>query len=133
MKGERPFFTFLSSNPGAMFLVAIGVFLGSAVVVTRQYVASGRLLSHHFRRAAVISLAIVALLFLIIEMTLRANSISLQENDVLWGTKLRPLNWSKVAQHHQELIQHPSGDLSYLVHDDFLGWTVGTNREKANT
>jgi len=133
MKGERPFFTFLSSNPGAMFLVAIGVFLGSAVVVARQCVASGRLLSHHFRRAAVISLAIVALLFSIIEMTLRANSLSLQENDVLWGTKLRPLNWSKVAQHHQELIQHPLGDLSYLVHDDFLGWTVGSNREKANT
>src|SRR6476659_3031427 len=133
MKGERPFFTFLSSKPGLMFLVAIGVLLGSGVVVTHHYFANARTRTHHFRRLAVISLLTVALFLFIVEITLRVNTINSQENEVLLGTVLRPLNWSKIALHHRELTYHPSGELSYLVHDDFLGWTVGPNRGKADT
>ena len=132
MKGERPFFTFLSSKPGVTFLVAIGVLLGAGVVITRHYFASAGTLTRHFRRVALISLLTVTLLLLIVEITLRTNTISSQENEVLLGTVLRPLNWPKVALHHRELIYHPSGELSYLVHDDFLGWTVGPDRAKAD-
>jgi len=132
IKGERPFFIFLSSKPGVIFLVAIGVLLGAGVVITRQYLASARTLTHHFCRVAVISLLTVTLFLLIVEITLRANAISSQENEILLGTVLRPLDWSKVALHHRELISHPSGELSYLVHDAFLGWTVGPDRAKAD-
>ena len=132
MKGERPFFTFLSSKPGVTFLVAIGVLLGAGIVITRHYLASAGTLTHHFRRVALISLLTVTLFLLIVEITLRTNTISSQENEVLLGTVLRPLNWSKVALHHRDLIYRPSGELSYLVHDDFLGWTVGPDRAKAD-
>ena len=132
MKGERPFSPFLSSKPGVTFLVAIGVLLGAGVVITRHYFASAGTLTRHFRRAALISFLTVTLLLLIVEITLRTKTISSQENQILLGTVLRPLNWPKVALHHRELIYHPSGELSYLVHDDSLGWTVGPDREKAD-
>ena len=130
MKGERSFSTFLSSKPGIVFLFAIGLLLLAGAVITYQYLATARSLIRHFRSIAMINLVTVALLLLTREVSLRANSVSSHEGEVLFGTVLRPLNWSKVALHYRELIDHPSGELSYLVHDDMLGWTVGPYRRK---
>jgi hypothetical protein len=133
MKGDRPFLTFLSSKPGVGFLVAIGLLLVSGVVVTRLSFASAGLRIHYLGRFALISLLIVTLFLLIVEISLRAISISSQEKEILLGTVLRPLNWSKVASRHRELIAHPSGELTYVVPDNLLGWTVGPDRVNADT
>jgi hypothetical protein len=132
MKAERSFPTFLASKPGIVFLLAIGLLLLAGAVITYRYLASARLHISHFRSIVMINLVITALLLLTVEITLRVNSVSSQEGEVLFGTVLRPLNWSKVALHYRGLVDHQFGQLSYLVHDDTLGWTVGPNRQKVD-
>src|SRR4026208_2205548 len=108
MKGERSFSTFLSSKPGVVFLLSIGLLLMAGAVITYQYLATARVLSRYFPSIAIINLVTIALLFLTLEVGLRANSISSHQGEVLFGTVLRPLNWSKVALYYRELIDHQS-------------------------
>lgn len=132
MKGERSFLTFLSSRPGVLFLVAIGAALGSVALIVYLLSSRARIPAHQFARTALISVITMALLFSIFEIALRASSINLKDREVLFGTELRPLNWSEIALRHRALTQRAAGDLSYLVHDGFLGWTVAANRVKAD-
>ena len=132
MKAERSFPTFLASKPGIVFLLAIGLLLLAGAIITYQYLATPQLHMRHLRSIVIINLVTTALLLLTVEITLRAKSVSSQEGEVLFGTVLRPLNWPKVALHYRGLIDHQSGQLSYLVHDDTLGWTVGPDKKKVD-
>jgi len=128
MKGERSFPVFLSSKPGVVFLAAVGLLVAAGAVTIYVYLINARVLARSFGSIAIINVLAVTLLLVTLEITLRAYSVSSSAGDILFGIVLKPLDWSKVAMHHRELIR----ELSYVVHDDVLGWTVSPNKQRAD-
>jgi hypothetical protein len=128
MKGERSFPVFLSSNPGLVFLAAVGLLVAAGAVIIYEYLTHARVLARSFGSIVMINLVAVTLPVVTLEITLRTFSVSSSAGDVIFGIVLKPLDWSRVAMHHRELI----GGLSYVVHDDVLGWTVSPNKQRAD-
>jgi hypothetical protein len=132
MKGDRPFAVFLSSNPGVVFLVTIAVSLIAGAVIIHQYLASKRSPSSRFSLIVMMNLVTVIVVLMTGEITIQKKSVSSIEGETLFGTVLRPKDWDKVALYYREITHQASGDLSYLVNDDLLGWTVGPNKQSAD-
>jgi hypothetical protein len=132
IRGERPFVVFLPSKPGMVFLLAILAFVITGAITTGQYLAYKRAPSRHFHLLLTMNLVTVLLMLATGEMVIRIVSRSSIEGETLGGAVLRPKNWETLARHYRELIDRVGGDLSYLVYDDLMGWTVGANRRSAN-
>jgi hypothetical protein len=132
MKGERPFGVFLSSKPGMVFLLAIAVSVITGVVIVRQYRISKLSRSSHFLLMVKMNLVTALLVVIITEITLRISSQSSKDGETVGSTVLKPKNWEKVALWYKKFADRASGPLSYLVYDDFLGWTLGPNRRSAD-
>ena len=132
MKGDRPFAIFLSSNPGMGFLLAIAAFLIVGAVIIHQYLASKRSSSRHFRLIVMMNLVTVILILITGEFAVRAGSRSSDQGEKIGRVELMPKNWETVARHYRQLLDQVGGDLSYLVYDDLMGWTVGPNRRSAD-
>lgn len=45
---------------------------------------------------------------------------------------LRPKSWTTVSAEYRKLPEQASGGLTYLEHDDVMGWRVGRNKRSAN-
>jgi hypothetical protein len=129
-KGDRPFLVFLSSNPGVMLLVAIAVFFITGSAIIHLYLASGR----SSRFSWIVKINVTAMMFVLVtaEIIIRVKSGSSNEGEILLKRVLLPKNWEKVALHHRQLIEQRPGDLSYVVNDDLLGWTIAPNKQSAD-
>ena len=133
MKGDRSFAAFLPSKPGIVFLLAIGTLVIAGVVIIHQYLAHKRSSSSQFSLLVTMNLVTVILMIVTGEIVIRAASRSSVEGETVGGVVLRPKSWEMVAQHYRQLIDRVGGEqLSYLVYDDLMGWTVGPNRRSAN-
>jgi hypothetical protein len=71
------------------------------------------------------NLVTVVLILITGEIAIRAGSRNSQEGEQIGSVLLRPKNWDAVVLHHRQLLDRLGGDLSYLVYDDLMGWTVG--------
>jgi len=132
MKGERPLQLFWPSKPGIVLLLAIAVFVFSAGALISQYLANRQSPSRHLHLLVSMNLVTVLLMVAIGEIATRLLSRSSIEGDTLGGVVLKPKSWERLARHYRELIDRAGGDLSYLVYDDLMGWTIGPNRRSAN-
>ena len=66
------------------------------------------------------------------ELIVRAGSLPSPYGDVFANRPLNPKSWDKVKLRYQQHIEKADGDLSYIVYDSQLGWTVGLDRHSAN-
>jgi hypothetical protein len=78
------------------------------------------------------NLVTVFLILITGEIAMRIVTRSSPEGETLGSTVLRPKNWETFALHNRKLLERGAGDLSYLVYDNLMGWTVGPNRRSAN-
>ena len=125
MKGDRPFAVFLPSKPGIVFLLALAFVVAGAVII-HQFLAHKRSSSSQFSLLVTMNLVTLMLILVTGEIALRAASRSSVEGETVGGVVLRPKSWETFAQHYRQLIDRAGGeDLSYLVYDDLMGWTVG--------
>lgn len=132
MKGERLFTTFLSSRPGVVLVCAgVTLFLSGAVIV-RRYLGNKQVPSRQFPFIVTMNLVTVLLMLLSGELTIRALTRPSLEGEVLGKQDLVPKNWHAVAHRNRQLLDKAGERLTYLVYDDRLGWTVGSNRRSAN-
>jgi hypothetical protein len=130
--GDRALASSLGSTPGIGFVVALLAFLAAAAVIARRYRLSRRLGSRSFVFTAAMNLITVALIFIPAEIAVRLLSRDVSDTAMLLETPLPPRNWEKAAAINLEILDKASGDLSYLVYDETLGWTVGRDRSGAN-
>src|SRR6478736_4716947 len=132
MKGDRPFAVFFSSRPGAVFLLAVAGIAAAGAVIVQQFLAHRRSRSGHFPMVVAMNLVTLMLILVSGEIAIRAASRSSPEGERVGSAVLKPKNWEAVVQHYRQVIDRAGGDLSYLVYDDLMGWTVGPNRRSAN-
>ena len=129
---ERPFSTWISSAPGVAFLVAFVLSLATLVWIGRQYVRSRRARSRRFGLVVAMNLVTLVLILVPVEIGLRLFSRDAPDAPTFFYTVLLPRSWERAVTHNRQLLEKAAGDLSYLVYDEALGWTVGANRRGAD-
>ena len=129
---ERPFSTWILSAPGVAFLVALVLSLATLVWIGREYVRSRRSESRWFGLMVAMNLVTLALILIPVEIGLRLLSRDAADAPTFFYTVLLPRSWERAVTHHRQLLDKAAGDLSYLVYDEALGWTVGPNRRGAD-
>jgi hypothetical protein len=132
--GDRSLASSLGSMPGIAFVVALIAFLAAAAIIARRYLLSRRLNSRSFGFTAAMNLITVALIFIPVEIAIRVLARDASDAAIFQSTDvvLYPRSWEKAAAVNREILEKASGDLSYLVYDQTLGWTVGRDRSGAN-
>jgi hypothetical protein len=132
--GDQSLASSLGSTLGIAFVAALLAFLAAAAIIARRYRLSRRLASRSFVFTAAMNLITVALIFIPVEIAVRLLSRSASDTAVFLSTDtvLYPRSWEKAAAINREILDKASGDLSYLVYDETLGWTVGRDRSGAN-
>src|SRR5688572_20241269 len=133
LKGERPFGVFLSSKPGLVFLLAIAVLLVAGAFIICQYWTSKRSQSSHFRLIVTMNLITVILIFITVEISPRLISHSVTEGEAVSNIVLVPKKWDNIASYFREYLTQGSRPYSYVVYDDLIGWTIGSNRRSADS
>jgi hypothetical protein len=129
--GDRALGDWLLTAPGLALAVASLVSVAVLGILVRQYLrqrASGQSVF-----ALVVAMNMVTLLFILVplEIALRALSERNADSRALGGRTLLPRSWEQAASHNLRIFTKASGDLTYLVYDDTLGWTVGPSRRNA--
>jgi hypothetical protein len=132
MKGERPFTVFLSGTPGIVFLCAIAVFFLTGGIMVHLYLASRRSQFPRFRLIVMMNIVTVILIVATSELIVRVGSQHSPYGEVFANRPLNPKNWKRIKSRYQQHVEKADGDLSYIVHDSQLGWTVGPERRSAN-
>jgi hypothetical protein len=131
IKGQRPFATFLSSNPGGLFLMAVAGALPAGAMIVWQYLVSKRTPSRHFRLIVTMNLVTVLVILITGEIAIRIVTQSTPKHEILGNIVLKPRHWKAVASHYRQVLDQAAGFLSYLVYDDLMGWTVGPHRRSS--
>ncbi len=131
-KGNESLGVFISSPSGLIFLGASVVILVAGGCILHIYRAHRRSPSRYFRLIVAMNLVTVLLFMAAGELVVRAGSRIYGDGEVFGQIALKPKNWDLTRRHYRELIEKASGDLSYLVYNDRMGWSVGPNRRSAN-
>ena len=132
MKGERSFEAFLSSRPGLAFLFTVFTFLVSSAGIIHMYLDRKRLQLRHFHLIVTMNLVTVLLILVTSEVAMRLLCRPSPQGETLGSMVLAPKNWGGVARANRQLLDEAATRLSYLIYDDLMGWTVGSNRKSAN-
>ena len=127
-KGDRTFVPWLLTAPGLAFVVALLVAIAVFGFIGRQYVRHRASGARSF--GFVVGMNVVTLAFILIptEIALRLVTGHTADARVFGDRTLLPRSWERAAAHNLRIFAQASGDLTYLVYDETLGWTVGPSR-----
>jgi hypothetical protein len=130
--GDRSLASSLGSTPGIGFVVALLAFLAAAAIIARRYQLSRRLDRRGFVFTAAMNLITLALMFIPAEIALRLLSRGTSDTAIFLDTVLLPRSWETTAAINRQILDKASFDLSFLVYDETLGWTLGRDRSSEN-
>jgi hypothetical protein len=130
--GDQSLVSALETTPGIGFVVALLAFLAAAAIIARRYLRGGRRGTRSFVFTAAMNLITVALIFIPVEVAIRLSSHSASDTVLFLDRVVAPRSWEKAVAVNREILDKASGDLSYLVYDETLGWTVGADRSGGN-
>lgn len=131
-RGERSLLAWISSAPGMAFCAAILLLVGAVTWVSVQWFRRRRLASRSFALILAMNIITVGSIVIPFEVAIRLLAEDTSDGKVVFHTVLLPRSWDKATTHYREVLQRASGDLSYLIYDASLGWTVGPNRRSGN-
>jgi hypothetical protein len=132
MKGERAIEVFILSAPGLAFLCAgITVLLAGAVII-RLYLAHKRSPSHTFHLIVAMNLVTLLLILVAGEMAVRIGSHVYMDGEAFGKIALKPKSWEATRLYYLNLTKRASDDLSYIVYDAHMGWSIGPSRRSTN-
>jgi hypothetical protein len=132
MKGDSPFDVFILTKPGLVFLCAAIVFLIAGVGIFNLHLANRHSPSRYFRLIVGMNVVTVLVILVIGEMAVRAGVRSHLDGEAFGKVALVPKNWKMTKDRYRNLLEKADGDLSYLVYDERMGWSVGPRRHSAN-
>jgi len=130
--GGKPILSFLASRPGLFCLVAFPILVASSAVIVHQYRMSRRTGSRQFGLVVMMNLVTVLILLTVGELAIRVFSFQTTEGLVFMNISLLPRSWGDVVVRNHEILKRASTNDPYLVYDDLMGWTIGSNRRSAD-
>jgi hypothetical protein len=130
-KGDRDLGSWLLTTPGLAFGVAVLLAVAALAVIGREYLRHRAAGARTFGLAVAMNLLAVAFIVIPTEIALRAVAGTTADARTFRDRTLFPRSWEKAAEHNRRIFAKASGDLTYLVYDETLGWTVGSSRRNA--
>ena len=127
--GEKPFTALLTGRYGPFFLAGLLGVLGFTVYLVTRYRGTRTGQRREFWLTVAMNIATVALAFLSGEAIVRLLASPTPAGPTFLNTILLPRSWNAMLARNRELLQRAPSNISYLVPDDLLGWTVGPNRQ----
>jgi hypothetical protein len=131
-KGDRALGVWILTTPGMTFVAATLAALVGIALIGRQYFRQRESASRTFEFVVAMNLITLAFILVPTELALRAFAQDTPDSRSIGGRTLFPRSWEQAAEHNLRISEKASKDLSYLVYDDTLGWTVGRSRRSAN-
>jgi hypothetical protein len=131
-KGDRPLVMWIGSTPGIAFCVGTILLIATLTWLSLQWKKRRSSGSRRFGFVLAMNLITVTLIVIPLEVAVRLLARDTADGKVLFQTVLLPRSWEKAKTHYRQVLQKASGDLSYLIYNDSLGWTVGPNRRSGN-
>ena len=127
----RPFAAWPSLSAGLALFAGAGVLVGALALIGRAYVRRTSAGSRGFGFTVAMNVITVALVLIPFEIALRLLSRESADAPIFGDALLLPRSWDKAVAHYRQLDE-TAGILAYLVYDESLGWTVGTNRRSGD-
>ncbi|MGQ0811834.1 MAG: SGNH/GDSL hydrolase family protein [Nitrospiraceae bacterium] len=124
--------SFLTSLPGVACLAALLILCVSITVIFHRLRYSLRAGSRLTLLTLIMNLVVVVLLCLACELTIRFLSVQTTMGAVIGDTLLPPREWRDVAVHYSGILRKAASRDTFLVYDDMLGWSPGSNRRSEN-
>jgi hypothetical protein len=131
-KNALPLAAFLETRTGIATAAAAVVTLASGIVIVRSWVRLHGAAGREFQLTLAMNLLTVALATGLIELAARVFTRRVLESDMLAGVALLPRSWERTVERYRDVITRAAGDLTYLVYDRDLGWSVGPGRASSN-
>lgn len=127
-KGDRAFGSWVLTTPGLAFVGALLVTVAAFGFIGREYLRHRTSGGRSFGLVVGMNLVTVAFILAPAEIALRLVTGHTADARTFGDRTLLPRSWEKAANHNLQIFAKASGDLTYLVYDDTLGWTVGPSR-----
>lgn len=132
-RGGLPLAAFLGTRTGIGTALAGALALVSAAAIGRAYVRSRRGTGREFRLTVAMNLLTVTLVAGVAEIAARVLTRRVRDTAVLLGMELRPRNWRWTVERHRDVLSRAGGQLTYMVYDRDLGWSLGASRASADS
>jgi hypothetical protein len=130
--GDIPFSADLLTTAGLAFVAGTTLLVLTLGFIVRACIRRRSTWFSSCALAIATNLATLALVLIPSEIALRVLSRHSRDVPVVLDTVLLPRNWNMAVTHYSQVLDQPRGELSYLTHDDVLGWTVAPNRRSTN-
>ena len=131
-KGGRTLSMWLVSAPGIAFVIGAILLIAALAWIILQWANHRASASRSFGLMMMMNIITIALIAIPFEIGIRLLARDTSDGTAVFQTVLLPRSWEKATTHYRQVLHKASGDLSYLVYNDTLGWTVGPNRRSAN-
>jgi hypothetical protein len=130
--GEPSFSTFLVSRAGLLFVMLLVVAVASSTIILRRFIQSWAAGPRYVIKRTACYLFLPLLLLAFTECAVRLRAVESPWGTYLGQVLLYPREWDSIVAQNRKILERMKDEQSYLVMDDLLGWTVGSNRRSAN-
>ncbi len=130
--GEPSFSTFLMTRAGVLFMMLLVVAVASSTIILRRFIRSWTAGPRYVIKRSALYLLLPFLLLTVMELTVRLRAVETPWGTYLGKVLLYPREWDSTVAQNRKILRRMEAEQSYLVMDDVLGWTVGSNRRSAN-
>lgn len=128
VEGKPSLSAFLVSRPGLVSLMLAFVISALVILVIRQCRLTTREGSRKWVLAIAMNVVVLITVLLVMEIGLRVVALPNKLGENLGGKLLYPKQWARATESYHVLLRKAETQPTYLVFDETLGYTVGTNR-----
>jgi len=130
--GGKPFLFLPTGRYSLFFLGGALTFLASSAYLFFRYCRTEGDQRREFRFTLAMNVVVVGALLICGEGAVRLFQSRLFFATSFMNTVLLPRSWDEVIARNRALLDKAPNNISYLVSDDLLGWTVGPGRRSSD-
>lgn len=127
--GDKPLTALLTGRYGPLFLAGLLGVLAFTLYLLARFRGTPTGQRRQFGLTVSMNIATVALTFLSGEAIVRLLASPTPAGPMFLNTVLLPRRWNSVVARNRDELQRAPSNISYLIADDLLGWTVGPGRQ----
>jgi len=130
--GDRPLLLLLIGRYSPFFIGGTLTFLALSVYLFSRYRRAQRDGRREFWFAVAMNVVVVCAFLVFGEATVRLFQSRIFFATTFMNTVLLPRSWDEVIDRNRALLDNAPSNISYIIPDDLLGWTIGANRRSTD-